>query len=406
MNKIFSIISLILLLVGVFYYPLYAEGTRGISGADFLELSTSVRAMGMGETGCAVLGDLNNAYYNPALASGLNVQEASFSHHELISDSRFETVMIGWPLSYGTVYSDSAMFWVPPFDKIDVNGEKTGSVNFMNSVIGVGYAMSFSTFSVGVKTKYIYQRIDTLTTHSAAVDIGVLQRFSVYSPLAAPPENLTIGVSFQNFGTRVENDPLPRKFRSGVSYQPSDWARLAIDLNENLIDFSDSYDFTYGFNESFEMNCGAEFDYMDLIFFRAGYRLNDGGTYTFGSGFYYAIQKIAFKMDIAIANTREFGPVYAVGFSIQLAPKVSFSDMRESDRLYREGIEAFVRDDYESSLQSFKKAKSLNPYNKSIDRKIDDIQKLKKLQIENSEEESASSPEVPATPDSPIQPEQ
>lgn len=387
-----------------------AEGSRGLSGADFLELTTSVRAMGMGETGCAVTGDLNNSYYNPAVAAQLFVPEASFSHQELIEDSRFETVSIGYPFGFGTVYGTSAMFWVPPFDKIDIDGNEVGSVQFMNSVIGVGYAFSFSSFSAGVNAKYIYQRVDTLTTNSVAVDFGVLQAFSVYSPFPSPAENLFFGVAFHNFGTEVKDDPLPRKLRTGVSYLPVDWARIAVDMNEYLIQFSDIYDFTYGFDESFEVNSGLELDYMKLLFLRTGYRLNDGGGYTMGMGFYYAIHKLAFRMDIAMAETRDFGPVYSVGLTLQLAPKVSFSDMRESDRLYREGIEAYVNDDYNKSIDSFRKARSLNPYNKTIDRRINDVEKLMELKNENEtvDDGAVNTPdnEEPENTEEVIQPEE
>jgi len=387
MIRLLAPVQTLLLLIFLSSHCLHAEGSRGLAGAGFLELTPSVRAMGMGETGCAGIGDLNNAYYNPAVAAQLFVPEASFSHQELISDSRFETVSAGWPFAFGTLYGTSAMFWVPPFDKIDIDGNKSGSVHFMNSMIGAGYAFSISQFSAGISAKYIYQQIDTLTTNSFALDAGVLQAFTVYSPFPAPSENLLVGVSFLNFGTDVKDDPLPRKLRTGVSYYPIEWARIAVDMNENLINFSDIYDFTYGFDESFELNSGVEFDYMKLLFLRTGYRFNDGGGYTMGMGFYYAIRQVAFKMDIAMAETREFGPVYSIGFSLQLAPKVSFSDMRESDRYYREGIEAFVHDEYDRSIESFRKAKRLNPYNKSIDRKIDDVEKLMQLKKENEQED-------------------
>jgi hypothetical protein len=45
---------------------LYAEGSTGTSGADFLELGVGSRPLSMAEAFTAEVGDINSLYYNPA----------------------------------------------------------------------------------------------------------------------------------------------------------------------------------------------------------------------------------------------------------------------------------------------------------------------------------------------------
>ncbi|MCX8122918.1 MAG: PorV/PorQ family protein [Spirochaetes bacterium] len=362
----------------------YAAGTIGTSGADFLEIGVGSRPLGMGEAFTAEVGDVNAIYYNPAGLGTLKFPVMSLMHQELIVDSRFENVSLAFPLYKGFFGFSTSVFWVPPFDKIDINGNKVGTVNFYNvsGILAYGYSLGF--MEVGGSLKYIYQQIDTLQLQSLAFDIGILKRITMYSPFDAPIRNLSLGLSIQNIGTNAKDDSLPRLIRAGLSYKMSYFFGFNIDLVENAITSSDLYDFTSGFNESFRVNTGFELNYLDILFFRAGYKFNDAGKYTFGLGFNYAIKNVAFVVDASYQDAGVFGPIYSFTITYKLIPKViTIEDKLKAEVHYQRGIKYFITDDIDSAIEEFKKARDYNPYHKNVDKKIQDLEELKELKRQN-----------------------
>jgi hypothetical protein len=365
---------------------LCAEGSIGTSGADFLELGVGSRPLAMGEAFAAEINDLNSIYYNPAGLGSLRHPVFQVFHNELILDSRFENLSIAYPLYGGWIGVSNSLFWVPVFDKIDINGEKTGEVRFYNGNFSTGYGYDFGPFYAGGNLKYIYQKIDTLFVSSLAVDMGVLKGMYLYSPFDSPIRNFHVGFSVLNMGTKAKDDPLPRMIRFGTSYKPTKWMGINLDMTENFINSSDLYDFTYLFEESFRVNTGIEFNYLELLYLRGGWRFNDAGTYSLGFGFNYAVKNTAFSIDTSYSDNGIFGPVYSLSITIKLIPKViTVGDKLRAEIHYKKGIKHFVADDLDSAIDEFNTVKDYNPYHKNIDRKIEDLQEIKKLKQKNKE---------------------
>jgi hypothetical protein len=364
--------------------PIFGYGTVGTSGATFLELGTSARALSMGEAYTAASEDVNLLYYNPSGLGTLQYPVASFVHQELLYDSRFENLIGAYPLYKGFLAVSASAFWVPPFDKIDINGAKTGSVNVVDTALTVGYGRDMGPLYLGGSIKYIYQKIDTLSVSSAAIDLGIMKQMYLYSPFAAPIRNFSLGMSVLNLGTTAKDDPLPRSLRMGASYIPIKWMKLNMDVSESVIDSDDLYDFTYGFEEGFRVNAGMELSWQDILYLRAGYRFNDAGTYTFGFGFNYAIENVSFIIDTSYSDNGQFGPNYALNVTFKLIPKIiTAGDRRSADKHYQDGIRYYVADDLESSLDAFRKSRDYNPYQRSINEKIADLEELSTLKEKN-----------------------
>lgn len=374
----------VVLICAFFPASVTGYGTAGTSGAAFLEFGTGARALSMGEAYTAATEDVNMLYYNPAGLGTLQYPSASVIHQELIYDSRFENVTAAYPLYKGFLACSVSAFWVPPFDKVDINGSTTGQVKVIDTAYTVGYGMDIGPLYVGGAVKYIYQRIDTLNTNSAAIDIGVMKQMYLYSPFATPIRNFTLGCSVLNVGTTAGRDPLPRSLHFGAGYMPVKWMKIQTDLSESAIDNSDLYDFTYGFEEGFRVNTGIELTWQDILFLRGGYRFNDAGTYTFGFGFNYAIDNVSFIIDTAYVDNSKFGPSYAINVTFKLIPKIITSgDKRNAEKYYQDGIRYYVADDLDSSLEAFKKSKDYNPYQRSINEKIGDLEELNKMKERN-----------------------
>lgn len=375
----------ILLFASFFFTPhLMAAGTTGVSGADFLELGVGSRSIALGEAYTTGTKDINAIYYNPAAGASLKYPVLSIFHQELLLDSRFENVTGSYPLKDGTLIFGNSLFWVPAFDYIDVDGNKAGEVQFYNGAFTTGYAYDLRFMYVGATTKYVYQRVHDVMYHSIALDLGVMKSFYMYSPFETPIRNFHIGLSVLNLGTQVNDDPLPRTVHLGASYSLTKWLAFYSDFSENIIESSDLYDFTYGFDQSFRMKWGVELSYQEIVALRAGYKFNDGATYSFGFGFNYAVKNVAFMVDTSYADSGVFGPVYSFNISFKLIPKViTREDVIQAESHYRQGIKSYVADDIDSALEQFKLSRDYNPYHKNIDRKIRDIEELKELKREN-----------------------
>ncbi len=385
MYKLISIIiSVLILLSGA--VKLFAEGSIGTSGADFLELGVGSRPLAMGEAFTAEINDVNSIYYNPAGLGSMRYPVLSVFHNELILDSRFENISLAFPVYEGWFGLSNSLFWVPVFDKIDINGETTGKVQFYNGNFTTGYGYDFGAFYLGGSFKYIYQKIDTLFLSSFAIDLGVLKGMYIYSPFDSPIRNFNVGFSILNVGTDAKDDPLPRMFRFGTSYKPTKWFGINLDMTENFINSSDLYDFTYLFDESFRVNTGVEFNYLELLYIRGGWRFNDAGTYSLGFGFNYAVNNTAFSVDTSYSDNGIFGPVYSISVTVKLIPKIiTVGDKLRAEVHYKKGIKHFVADDIDSAIDEFNTVKDYNPYHKNIDRKIKDLQEIKKLKETNKE---------------------
>ncbi len=363
-----------------------AAGSAGTSGADFLEIGVGSRPLGMGEAFTAGTDDINSIYYNPAGLGTIRYPVLSIMHQELILDSRFENISAAFPLFNGFMGVSNSVFWVPPFDKIDVDGNKTGTVNFYNACFTLAYGQSLGFMEVGGSVKYIHQKIDTLTLHSAAVDLGVMKRLYMYSPFDAPIRNFVLGMSLQNIGTKAKDDELPRLMRMGASYYPTRWFGLNLDLMQYFIDTSDLYDFTYGFEESLRANLGMELSYFNIIALRAGYRFNDSGTYSLGMGFNYAVKDVGFSIDASYSDTGIFGPVYSFSISFKLIPKIiTVEDQLKAEAHYQKAIKYYIANDIDSALDEFRSCRDYNPYHKNVKKKIKDLEYLKELKRQNEE---------------------
>lgn len=379
------------ILIYIVFLPIILKGAGniGTTSATFLEFGTGTRALGMGEAYTAMPGDISAVYYNPAVLSTLKYPELDINHHELITDSRLENIVVCFPFYGGFAAVSETLFWVPPFEKIDITGNKVGTVNFYNSATAFSYGRKFGDLHFGISVKYIYERIDTFNYNSAAFDIGILKELYIYSPFKTPSKNLFIGLSVNNIGLPINGNPLPRNIKTGFSYIPIEWMRVNIDFSHYIIDFSDLADFTYGFDESFAINTGVELNYIDLLFLRGGYKFNDGNTYTIGAGMNYAVKNTAFRMDISYSDAGIFGSIYSLNFTFKLIPKVvTTRDKEIAEKYYREAIKYYINDDLDSSLDYFKKVKEYNPYYKDIDKKITDLEELIKIKNENEAREN------------------
>jgi long-subunit fatty acid transport protein len=313
-------VALAVLLLGT---ALFGQTKTGTSTGQFLLIEPSARIAGMGNAGVTGAGDVEAAYYNPAAIALLGGNAVQFTHSAWIADITYDYAAVGVPLgNAGTFFANVTELNSGEIDVRTVQQPLGTGEHYTvtDLAFGIGYARKISDrFSVGMQLTYLQETIWHSSLNAYAMNVGTLYRIS--------ENGLALGASISNFGTRAKYDgydlrvlydqnpsafgdngtlpaalvtddyPLPILFRVGLGMpvEISDKTRLRLSVdayhpNDN--------------NESVSM--GAEWEYNDIFFVRAGYQnlfLQDSEVgLTLGTGLRYDIDDYTIDFDYAWSN--------------------------------------------------------------------------------------------------------
>ena len=255
---------------------LHAQAKVGTTGAQFLELGVSARAMGMAEAFVAVADDISAAYYNPAGLTYLYGREAAFTYIKMPADVGYGFAALGLPLeSIGGVLG-IGMYALSSgtIDETDYFSAPTGRTFVWNDFsLAVSYSRYLTDrFSVGITVKYVGEFVHDYSANGWAADVGTLYNTGF--------RGFKIGMVITNFGPDmkfIKNAyPLPINFRFGGSIN-------VIEGVDHLVTFA-----TEGSHPSDNLekyNSGLEYVFKDRFILRAGGRFNyDVDGFTLGGG--------------------------------------------------------------------------------------------------------------------------
>lgn len=200
----------VLLLAAALLWQAAAVDAAQSSAAQFLNLGSGARALGMGEAYTAVADDISSVYYNPAgLAGGDAGREVAFSHAWHLQDtavSQLAYMRRPWALSV-------TYFSAGDLEGRDPLGNPTGDFSARDVAAQVSRGLKLGPLQAGVSGKVISQRIKSSGATSLAADLGLLYRL--------PGTSYSLGAALTNLGTRVkfeeESYPLPLKFKAGAA---------------------------------------------------------------------------------------------------------------------------------------------------------------------------------------------
>ncbi|MBD3332124.1 PorV/PorQ family protein, partial [candidate division GN15 bacterium] len=210
-------------------------------------------------------------------------------------------------ISYGT------------FTRTSEEGTNLGTFESFDLAVTGSYGTRLSRrLAGGVSAKFLYSKLadqgagaeeGSGNSIGFAVDFGLLYEWT---------PRLNLGLAITNIGPDMsyidaaQSDPLPRNFALGFAYKllQTDYYHLLLTLEANKLfaDLSQSFGNEL---ESVVLNGGGEFQYADLIAFRAGYIYDQAGevkTLTLGAGLSYSIFRFDFSYipsseSTALANT-------------------------------------------------------------------------------------------------------
>ncbi len=278
----------------------------GTTAANFLDISVGAPAVGMGGAFVSLSNDVTALYWNASGIANLEKHEAVLNHINWIADTKYD--FVGLALNLGTFGNLGFSFISLSMDDMMVRTveKPEGTGEFFSAqdiAIGLTYSKKLTDrFSIGFTGKYIQQNIWHMSATAFALDIGTLFRTDLLG-------GMVIGASLSNFGTsmqlegrdtryfiRVDDTKKGSNERIPTNIEMDSWdlpLRFRIGVSTKVIN-TENYELTIAIdavhpnNDYQSMNFGAEFGFMQFIFFRAGYQnaflIDSEGGLSFGVG--------------------------------------------------------------------------------------------------------------------------
>lgn len=295
----------------ILYLPLSLFSSNGVdtTGADFLKISTGARPISMGETFCAVSGDINNINVNPAGLEMIKNKEVTFMHMGWLDTMNFEYLAYAHPTKNFVLGGSIIYFYLPSFIHFGNSGEEVGELNVSDFASTFSFVKMIFNYSFGINFKFIHRRLVTSSALGWAFDIGVLRQFNFLRIKTSPENNLSIGFVIQNLGPKIkflsEGDSLPLNFKFGIAY--------------NIIkEFLFAIDFTKPTDKGGILcNLGSEYTFKDILSLRCGYKIGyEFGNFSTGIGIRYKVGEITYFVDYALMLSKGFNNIHAISIKL------------------------------------------------------------------------------------------
>ncbi len=257
----------------------WSQAKVGTTGAQFLELGVSARAMGMAEAFTAVADDISAIYYNPAGLTALYGREVMGTLVSMPADVSFGFVAFGIPLeSIGGVIGigisglTSGNIIERTYERGTFEGTgRTFAWNDLAASLSYGRYLT-DRFSVGFTVKYIGEFAHDYTASGWSADVGTNYDTGF--------RGFRIGMVITNFGPDmkfIDNSyPLPINFRFGATIN-------LVESYDHMVKFA--AEGTHPSDNLEKYNSGLEYTFKERFILRGGGRFNyDEDGLTFGGG--------------------------------------------------------------------------------------------------------------------------
>lgn len=295
--------------------------SAGSTSAAFLKLGVGARAVAMGGAFTAVPGDPFSIYWNPAgLAYHGGRKGAGFFHSEYFQGLGQEFLSYTSPSGKGGFGLGLNYFYTPESlerrsglnesDPLNPISSAEGRFGAYDLALSAGYGREYSPGrTYGASVKIIRQSIDKEVGTSAALDLGMLRKFSWRGA------EYTAGFSVLNIGPGIKfvsrRYDLPLVFKAGVSRRLDSGALVALEADKPVDNYA-----------SFIL--GLEYPLAERLALRSGYRYrlygNELGAWSgFSAGAGVFFEKLVF--DYAFTPFGVLGNAHRFSISMRFGGK-------------------------------------------------------------------------------------
>lgn len=304
--------------------PRLGAQRAGISALTFLKIDPSPRSAAMASSHVSVSGDGFATYWNPAAVAELDNLTIGASNTFWVAGINHAFLSAAKPTSIGNFALSVTSLTTGPMERrTEFQPDGTGEFfSASNTAVGLTYSQQLTDFfSYGVTLKYVNETLAEFTAHTGMVDLGFLYRTDF--------KDLSFAVVMQSFGTNstlrgdVEQDglnpkpiqleayPAPTLFKLGISMVPLKAEDKSLTTIVQLNHPNDNAE---------NIRLGLEFEYRELLYLRAGYKINvaDQVYPTAGIGVRTRIGKHPLHFDYAVDPTRFLGWIHRIGLTFAI----------------------------------------------------------------------------------------
>ncbi len=256
----------------------WAQAKVGTAGVQFLKISPSCRAVGMGEAYVAVANDASAIYHNPGAIALLTRPEGTLSYIDYAAGLQYGFLGVTHPMnSWNGAWAASVTYLTT--DQMDETTPEhpngTGRTFSAGDVaVGLTYSQKLTNkFSVGGTAKYINETLADKSASGWTADVGTYYNTGWRS--------VRIAMLTSNFGPNMNfvdgPFPMPMNFTFGMAgYLVNSGDRQwwtgsdSVGTHALLLGIAWSHP-----NDNVEVyNFGLEYGYQDMAFLRFGKKIN------------------------------------------------------------------------------------------------------------------------------------
>lgn len=328
MGKLIHIICIIVLMpvwVNAQVLPNLGGQRAGLATFSFLKNDMNPRSAALGGASVAIDSKGYSTFSNPAFASDLKGFNATYSSYIVgagIHQGYFSAIM---PNKSSGAYGLSVNFLTSGEMDVRTEFQPDGTGQKVSaSTVGIGFTYSkrlSDMFTFGGTIRYINESLAEYKNNTFTIDLGFAYQTDW--------KDLSFAVMLQNFGgnSTLKGDYLEVDFnRNGVpleNYVSSSVFRLGFSLvplkrDKHSLIFDFELDHPSDNAENFRV--GLEFEYLKLLYFRAGYKMNVLGHDwpVFGVGVKTHLGVHTLHIDYAAVPTNHLGYQQTLGLSFTI----------------------------------------------------------------------------------------
>ncbi len=330
MNRFLSLFALLLLpaTLDAQIFPELGAQRAGISALTFLNLDLSPRSAGLAGANICLSNDAFGTVLNPATLADLQGLNVAASHTFWAADIDYSLLSVVKPTRAGVFgLSLTGLNSGPMPVRTTFQPGGTGEM-FYAYYLGVGLSYSqrlTDQFAWGGTLRYVREQLAEFQANTAVVDLGFLyttdfrdltfavaiKNFGGNSTLQGSVESDT---TFSNKPLNLESYPAPTLFQLGLSIVP--WKSL--DGHQKLTGY---LQLNHPNDNAENIRLGAEYAYRNLLFVRAGYKINvkDQPFPTAGIGLRMRLGAFPFRFDYAFDQLQYLGTIHRVGIQLDFS---------------------------------------------------------------------------------------